>query len=312
MKHVAYLSIVLLICSSGLLSCGQVTGSEVASEPNPVSNKAFNEYWYGGTAELSSFTLQQARYGEVHEGEAVLIFVTEPFSESKQVKLDDGNANPGDRVDVLKLNFSKKFNTGLYPYSLMASVFTPVDQLQHPRSLKLTATCQDWCGHTFTQLNLGKEKWKAVEYSYFEMDGDRTWELSNAMLEDEVWNQLRINPQALPTGEVQMIPGVWSTRLRHIAMEVETANAVLTDHPIDASLQQYKLTYPKLDRELVISFGKEFPYEIQGWEETYVSGWGDGAKKLTTTAVRKTTIKTDYWDKHDVADAEWRDKLMLD
>jgi hypothetical protein len=40
----------------------------------------FEKYWFNGEAELSSFQLTQARYGELREGKAVMIFVTEPFS----------------------------------------------------------------------------------------------------------------------------------------------------------------------------------------------------------------------------------------
>nr|MBC8451166.1 hypothetical protein [Planctomycetota bacterium] len=57
----------------------------------------------------------QARYGEVHAGQAVLIFVTEDLSRSKQVKLDSVAGAGDDRVPVLKLNLTKKFDTGVYP-----------------------------------------------------------------------------------------------------------------------------------------------------------------------------------------------------
>ena len=95
-RFIATLAMLLALVPT-IESCQTATGSEPATAgPN---DKAFNNYWYGGTAELSSFTLRQARYGEIHEGEAVLIFVTEPFSESKQVKLDNPAATPRDKVD---------------------------------------------------------------------------------------------------------------------------------------------------------------------------------------------------------------------
>ncbi|MEQ8572775.1 MAG: hypothetical protein RIB63_01840, partial [Fulvivirga sp.] len=52
-----------------------------------VSTPEFADNWYAGKAELVSYNLKQSRYGEVHDGKAVLIFVTEPFSKKKQVKL---------------------------------------------------------------------------------------------------------------------------------------------------------------------------------------------------------------------------------
>ncbi len=40
--------------------------------------------------------------------------------------MDNPSKSWEDRVPVLKLNFSKKFNTGIYPYSMMSSVFMPI------------------------------------------------------------------------------------------------------------------------------------------------------------------------------------------
>ena len=52
----------------------------------------------------------------------VLIFVTEDFSASKQVKLDRPEKVPSDAVKVLKLNATRKFNTGIYPYSILSII----------------------------------------------------------------------------------------------------------------------------------------------------------------------------------------------
>ena len=46
----------------------------------------FDKYWNSGLAELARYELQQARYGAVHRGEMIAIFVTEPFRTDKQVK----------------------------------------------------------------------------------------------------------------------------------------------------------------------------------------------------------------------------------
>ena len=107
------------------LSCASSVADNDVLDFVPDPN--FNSYWYQGKAELTSYNLEQARYGEMREGQAVLIFVTEDFSKSKQVKLDNPGAAGDDAEKVLKLNMTKKFDTGLYPYSMMSSVFTPVN-----------------------------------------------------------------------------------------------------------------------------------------------------------------------------------------
>ena len=36
----------------------------------------FQDYWYNRGAELSRFSLEQMRSGEIHQGDAILVFVT--------------------------------------------------------------------------------------------------------------------------------------------------------------------------------------------------------------------------------------------
>ena len=67
------------------------TLNENAQQVNTIIPKDFVQYWYGGKAELNSYDLKQSRYGQIRNGEAVMVFVTEDFSKSKQVKLDYPN-----------------------------------------------------------------------------------------------------------------------------------------------------------------------------------------------------------------------------
>jgi len=62
---------------------------------------------------------------------------------------------------------------------------------------------------------------------------------------------------------------------------------------------------------LKIIFQKEFPFQIEAWEESNISGWGKSVKKLITKAVRKKTIMFDYWNKHNNKDLLLRKKLDL-
>lgn len=106
-----------------LISC-KPSGSNTTA-PRKLDYETFGQYWYKGKAELNAYELEQYRYGEKRDGEAVLIFVTEDFSREKQVKLDNPQRQKQDAQKVLKLNLTKKFVTGIYPYSMMLSVFTP-------------------------------------------------------------------------------------------------------------------------------------------------------------------------------------------
>ena len=278
------------------------------AQPFPVPNaQEWKAYWNQGKAELTSYTLSQGRYGESHPGHAVLIFVTEPFSKAKQVKLDDPTRAGRDAVTVLKLNHTRKFNTGIYPYSIMRSIFTPVDG---SATLKTTSSTQEWCGHVFMQLNQRGKTYEGQLLSYFETEGDQKLQVpANVLLEDEVWTLLRINPNRLPIGEIQILPSSTYLRLRHVPAQAQTAKARwLTTRD---GKKSYEIKYLTIDRSLRIEVEEKFPFRILAWSEVQPSGWGGHARRLTTTGVRKAELMTDYWAKHRKSDVELRKLLGL-
>ncbi|MBW6481649.1 MAG: septum formation inhibitor Maf [Vicingaceae bacterium] len=286
-----------------LFACNFISSEnkEIATEQ---PSTAFNNYWFNNEAEITSYKLEQARYGEIRQGNAVLIYVTEPFSKKKQVKAD--NPTPND-FSVLKLNFTKKFNTGIYPYSMMNSLFLPIDDLSKPL-IKATSSAQEWCGHAFTQLNQKNNKWNINSFSYFESEGDNTSFIPNDVLEDEIWLRIRTNPEMLPTGKTKLIPSLFYVRLMHKELKAYRAEISSTS---EKNITTYTIYYPELERTLTIHYQNVFPYAIESWEETYVSGWGDKAQKLTTKAIKINTLKNAYWTKNAVKDSLLRKELGL-
>jgi hypothetical protein len=278
-----------------------ITPSETKTlkpDKNPKISPEFKAYWYAGEAEITSYKLQQARYGELHEGTAVLVYVTEDFLPDVQVKAN----NPSKlTVPVLKLNAIKKFNTGIYPYSIMQSTFYPVANNQH--AIKVSSSVQEWCGHAYTQIN-NRNAFEITSHSYFEGEADQQFSLDKAILENELWLQLRINPQALPTGHLKIIPALEFHRLRHVTIKAYQATATL-------QANTYTINYPELNRTLSITFNPNFPYEVLAWEETSTSGFGKNAKTLTTKATKLNTIKSAYWKKNSNKDVVLRDLLKL-
>lgn len=272
----------------------------------PVYAKApsepFKQYWYAGDAELTSYKLEQARYGELHEGTSVLVFVTEPLLAKEQVKAD---SNKADNVSVLKLNATKKFLTGIYPYSIMTSTFLPVTNEGH--ALKVSMSMQEWCGHVFTQLN-NRQQFDINSYSYFDGEADQRFSLVKNHLENEIWTKIRINPENLPLGDLQMIPSFEYLRLLHKPLKNYSAKAILKNN---GAMSTYTIKYPVLERTISIEFDNEFPYLIQGWQETYKSGFDANAKVITSTAKINKTIKSKYWKKHNNIDMSLRKELGL-
>lgn len=290
------------------MACANDNDSSVVTQ-----SQEFKDYWYQGKAELARYDLRQARYGEIYKGDAVLIFVTEDFLTDKQVKLEHGKSK--NAISVLKLNTSRKFFTGIYPYSILTSVFTPVDLQKWKKTLKVSNSNQEWCGHTYAQINYRNGEYKGLGHSYFQDEADRQFVVKPQILEDEIWTLIRLAPKSLPTGDIEMLPGLFFIRLRHLDFKVQKANAQLSTID-DASLSDkpvrvYTIQYKTINRLLKIMFESNFPYAILAWEETYKSGFGDNTKELTTTARRTNTVYTDYWTKHSVADSTYRKKLGL-
>ena len=297
------LCIPVLFILSGLLliSCGEQQSGLPADS---IISSDFKNYWYAGNAEVSSYNLVQNRYGEERIGKAMMIFVTEDFSKNKQVKVDNPDMAGTDKVSVLKLNMTKNFVTGIYPYSMMLSAFTPVDVNQVPHTLKLTMTAQEWCGQVFSQVNLKHEKYVITGRSYFEKEGDENLNLKVTWLEDEIWNRIRLNPQSLPAGEVTMIPGLFFSRLNHVGLNSEKAICTKEER---SDLVAYIITYPSHKRSLAIEFEKAFPHRIKSWTEKYEQN----GNIQTTTATLDKQLITNYWTKNKNEFLYLRDSLGL-
>lgn len=258
----------------------------------------FNAYWFNGAAELTSYDVVQDRYGELRKAEQINIFVTEDFSKELHVKLDAPQDAGTDRIPVLKLNWIRRFNTGIYDYSLMQSVFKPLDGTP---ALKTTTTIQDWCGHVFQQYNRTESGYKVCSRSYFESEGDLEMILNNCWLEDELWVMLRLNPAAIPTGQINLVPSAIYHRFRHVEESAEKAEILMSKGAMESTLT---VRYNNIPRTLTIRFESAFPHSILGWEELHNNTlMSKGAKKATWTGA--------YWAKNSNDFAFLRDSLML-
>lgn len=271
---------------------------------------ALSNYWYQGKAEVTRYELRQHRYRGLHKGEAVMVFVTEDFLTDKQVK-NEKYTNPNS-VLVLKNNAIRKFDTGIYDYSVMSSVFTPTGRNDYPHTLKLTNTVQEWCGQTFMQVNFKNEQYETSTHSYFEDEADQRFTVPAVILEDELYTRIRINPGKMPLGEIDILPGAWYVRMMHIDFQPLKASAEAADYNgkdfKGDNLRVYRLHYPSLNRTLEIVYEAAPPYRITGWLDTH-PGFD---KQVRTTIARSThSMLTDYWSKNNIEDVDLRKKLGL-
>ena len=260
---------------------------------DPVTN-----FWFNG-AEINRYKLNQSRYDRLHPGHAEFIFVTEPFLTQQQVKNETGG-EPS--TTVLKLNALRTFNTGIYSYRTRTSTFKPIDLETFPHALKTTTSIQDWCGQVFQQINREESGWRVELRSYFEKEGDQNYDLEECWLEDELWLLIRLDPERLPTGSIQVIPGAITTLFSHYPIESYQATGELKQA---SKRSTYTLNYPELEKSLEIRFDSEFPHIIRSWKETSPQG--------TTKAILSHRImNSDYWLQRKPNHRALRKKLGLE
>lgn len=313
-------TLIFLLTIFTAMACQQQEATQDKNEGAQLTSAATTEeaaeiklgdYWYQGEAEITRYELQQNRYRDVHPGEVVMIFVTEDFLTDEQVK-NDHYQNPNS-TNVLKMNMIRRFTTGLYDYSIMSSVFTPAKTSAYPNTLKVTTSTQDWCGQSFMQLNYRDGEYETQIRSYFESEGDENFSVPAAILEDELFNRIRINPAALPTGSIEILPSLTIARLRHKTFEPLEAKASKSAYEGDEfegeNLQVYTVKYAEGNRTLEIVFEAAAPYKIAGWKDSYP---GFDGKTRTTMAKRSNTIMSPYWQKNALEDMAQRSDLGVE
>lgn len=278
-----------------LVGCGQSTRStEFAYNKVPVDFPG--EYWFDGQAELNLYTLRQERYGELRDGHAVLIYVTEDISRTKHVKFDHIPEGGSDVAKVLKLNHISRFETGLYDYSVFSSVFHPLGAT-YP--LKVVMTSQDWCGQSFAQINRQGNKLLYQQRNYFETSADMEKTHPEGWLEDGIWTQLRTNPAELPEGSFLLYPSLEYVRVRHLPYELTqgVASWSKTD-----TLWTYRVEMPVYERVLLWDIEPEAPWRLLGWR-VEESG-------LVSEGRLQNQIRNPYWQHNRVADSLLRQDFM--
>ena len=268
---------------------------------NLTTPNEFAAYWYQGQAELSSYDLQINRYGEMRHGEAIMIFVTEDLSRSRQVRLDSLEEAGDDKVAVMKFNKIWKFRTGLYDYSLMGSIFTPLDLNQYPYSLKENSTLQDWSGQSFHQLNREKEGYLVNQFSYYETEGDQSYSIKPDLLEDELFNRLRINPASVPSGELEIVPGDFFLHLGREQVKPKRARIQFLE---SEATTQCLVEYLHLDRTVRINFESAFPHKILSWTE-------EESQRVVVEGKLRKTVREAFWTKNAGDFLPLRDSLEL-
>jgi hypothetical protein len=280
--------------------------SETNKEQGEIKNKSKKQYdlsYFSGKAEINTYDLNKARYNGLHSGEAILIFVTEPFLVNEQVKSDYPDRD--ESVPVLKMNRIDRFTTGIYDYSIYTSVFTPTAKFDPSYPMKVTMSSQDWCGQSYMQLN-NKDGFKYMLRSYFESEGDTVQDLNYTITEDNIFNLARIDTALLPRGEFDVIPTMSHLRLSHSPLKPYKGNASLA---VLENQIVYVYDIPELKRGVRIFMDPKNHFQIVRWEETYPTVFDGKLRKSIYTLKKSESLP--YWELNDPSNSNWRDSLQL-
>jgi len=269
-----------------------------------TASKAGDLSLFSGQAEIATYTLSKARYKGNHPGEAVLIFVTKPFLNDRQVKAD--YPTPENSVKVLKLNRIDRFNTGIYDYAQFTSVFTPTDIDKSKYPLKITMGSQDWCGQSYTQVN-NKSGYDYEHRSYFSSEGDTSFHIEYAYSGDNMMNLARISPDLLPLGDFSILPSMHYLRTSQVDVKNYYANGSITETE-EGYIYVYDI--PELKRSVRFFISSKNQFQISKWEESYPTVL-DG-KIRTSTYELKGLKYIPYWKFNGVEDIHLREDLKLD
>lgn len=223
-----HLALGVALGATVLLIFGCTVATSVPAErPSVEFDAAFWAHWGDGRAELSAYELSFPRYGEVRPGIAVAIFVTEPFSAARRVKVDRP-AQDSAPIQVMKLNLIRDFPTGIYDYNVMTSTFVALEPFELPAGspAKISFSAQEWCGHVYAQMLVRPDRIDMTSHSYFFDEADEVRRLSHpeaGVTEDVLlhWARGWAAPELSPgdRASVALLTSLLDARVRHEPVE---------------------------------------------------------------------------------------------
>ncbi|HVP38196.1 MAG TPA: hypothetical protein VMS93_03325 [Candidatus Saccharimonadales bacterium] len=313
-----------LMCAAALAgsaASGAWGGGPGAAAAPGAADPPFDAVWRDGRAELDGYRLTVQRYGHPRSGRAVLIYVTEPFSAAKHVKLDDPSRAPGDVLDVLKLNLVRHFQTGIYDYHTMISLFVRAADFA---PVKEAFSGSEWCGQVYDEMQFGTREVTDRFSSYFEGESGATrlGLPGGGLAEDDLFILLRglrgpfLGPGARRS--VAFLPSPFYARLTHArpawgTAEIERLAAPQTVRVPAGGFRAwlYVVRVPG-QREGRFWVEAGAPHRILGWAWEPARG-GPPRRLLGGTDAGELTgsARLPYWNLHDPGGEQYLRQLGL-
>ena len=297
---------------AALVSATRTSAASQASDP-------FDAHWQDGKGELNGYRYSITRYGHRREGTAVLIYVTEPMSESRRVKVNDPKRNPKDVVEALKVNFVREFQTGIYDYHTLTSVFTRTRDFS---PAKITFSSAEWCGHVFEEMIWNRHHIADRYQSYFEGESDqqRLTFKEGALSEEELLVRLRgLRGDWIRPGErktVSFLPSALVRRLTHRRLawtqaKVERGRGLETVRVPAGRFETSVVTVRTEQRVGRYWVESAYPHRIIRWEWTAASSGGEGRGEGLDQGELTGSQRLAYWKLNGPEGERYRRELGL-
>lgn len=188
-----------------------------------------NTYWFEGKAEINFYKAKIYKYGIPRQADEVIhILVTEKHKPDLLVKADDWREEG--LIDMLKFNYLRRFQTGIYSYREMMSVFFEQKDL---RLAKMTFGSQEWCGQSFKELVNFRGESSYHFNSYWDGQGRDSYDVSfpqDLFLYDALPVQLRmLNLIKGESLEIPLLPSQISSKVQKPKIALATVNIIRSE-----------------------------------------------------------------------------------
>lgn len=169
-----------------------------------------------GKAEIAQYKGKVKRYNQFRDAHLSLITVFEPFDYNKKVKSDHSN------YYVIKQNQVLSYQTGVYPYRQMNSLFWNPSNLFLVQSIM---TSQEWCGQSFKHLFHKDNNFNLKFHTYWEdgVEGEFTYKIPDTIyfFYDELPFVLRFFTMDFEKKEIQLFPLLMSSRINQTSWDID-------------------------------------------------------------------------------------------
>jgi hypothetical protein len=230
---------------------------------------------------------------------------------TRKRRRESGKADGRNRIEVLKLNLNAFFLTGTYPYSVMTSVFSPVDRYREERfqPVRIVHSVQEWCGAYSHRLWPGSDRFRSLRLSYFASEDERVADVEvapGALYEDALLIQLRELDGPFADGEDWegwLVPALWRFRTEH--REPAAVRARISREEAERETQGGAVPVSRFTLEAdgyrrVVDVERDVPRRVLGWS----TSTGEEAELLATE-------RLPYWRLNRLGDESHREALGL-